>query len=804
MIKLLIIADDFTGALDTGVQFAVSGVQTLVTTNDNYDFSMGRKPEVLVMDAETRHKNPEEAYETVFEIAKQAKTAGILNIYKKTDSALRGNIGSELQAVLDGTGLEELPFLPAFPQMNRITKSGIQYVDGIPVHESVFGKDPFEPVTCSYIPDIIGLQSKIEAVSVMSGKAESRESGRRIAVYDIERESQLYEITSELHRQGRLSVMAGCAGAAAVLPKVLGLNGKKPDFPMLDKHLLVVCGSVNPITKAQLDYAEKHGFNRIRFRPEEKLDLSFWEGAAGKQRIRELVFQAKHCPKLILDTNDPEDSFETMEYSKAHGLGIQEVRYTISTVLGMVVKKIIEEGIRSTMLLTGGDTLLGFMNQMNVQELQPVGELDMGTVLSGFETRGNHYYIISKSGGFGAENLFQKIADTIGQERRANMLKKYMLKMPRVVYSGEGALENIRSVMEHGVKKAAVFTDKGIEAAGLLEMPLRYIRESGVEVQIFDEIPAEPTCDQVQEVVEQFKRSGSDFIIAVGGGSVIDTAKLASVLVTDRYGVRDLLENPALASKCVKTLMIPTTAGTGAEATPNSIVSVPEKELKVGIVNEDMISDYVILDAEMIKKLPRSIAAATGVDALAHAIECFTSKKANPFSDLYALEALDLIMNHIEQACDNPDAMEAKNKMLLAAFYAGVAITASGTTAVHALSYPLGGKYHIPHGISNAIMLKPVMTFNEPYCQNLFARAYERVAKNQTAKTVEEKSAWMLNRMSEIVKNLDIPTSLKDYGVPKEDLEILVESGMNVRRLLVNNIREVTEEDARNLYLEIL
>lgn len=146
----------------------------------------------------------------------------------------------------------------------------------------------------------------------------------------------------------------------------------------------------------------------------------------------------------------------------------------------------------------------------------------------------------------------------------------------------------------------------------------------------------------------------------------------------------------------------------------NAIVGVPERQLKIGIVNAAMIYDYVILDVAMIKNLPRKIAAASGVDAMAHAIECYTSRKANPFSDVYALAAFDKILNNIERACDDPEADRAKEAMLLAAFYGGIAITCSGTTAVHALSYPLGGKYHIAHGISNAILLMPVMRFNEP------------------------------------------------------------------------------------------
>lgn len=384
------------------------------------------------------------------------------------------------------------------------------------------------------------------------------------------------------------------------------------------------------------------------------------------------------------------------------------------------------------------------------------------------------------------------------------MLNSYNLKMPQAVYSGENALEQIKTVIGEA-KRVAVFSDQGIIGAGLLDRPLELIRAAGAETVLFGELPAEPTCDQAQAVIDEFKESGADFIVATGGGSVMDIAKLASILATDQYGVRDLLDNPLLGKKCVRSLMIPTTAGTGAEATPNSIVAVPEKEVKVGIVNPEMIADAVILDAEMIKKLPRKIAAATGVDALAHAIECFTSNKANPFSDTFALEALDMILNNIEKACDEPTALDEKGKMLIAAFYAGIAITASGTTAVHALSYPLGGKYHIPHGVSNAMMLVPVMKFNEPVCRERFAAAYDRAAHDgSNCTTAEDKSAWVISRLDSIVKHLEIPVSLKEYGVPAEDLETLVASGMDVKRLLNNNMREVTAEDARSLYLQIM
>ena len=383
-------------------------------------------------------------------------------------------------------------------------------------------------------------------------------------------------------------------------------------------------------------------------------------------------------------------------------------------------------------------------------------------------------------------------------------LEKYVMNMPRTVYSGVNSLENLKTVVS-GATKVAVFTDRGLLASGLVDLPIAKIKEAGKEVVVFSDLPAEPTYMQAQKLVDEFRVSGADFIVAVGGGSAMDTAKLASLLVTDKYTIKDLLDDPLLAVKTVPTCLVPTTAGTGSEATQNAIVGVPEKELKIGIVNPSMIPDYVILDAEMIRNLPRSIGAATGIDAMAHAIECFTSNKANPFSDTFALEAFDLIINNIERACDDPTAMDAKNKMQIAAFYGGAAIACSGTTAVHALSYPLGGKYHIAHCVSNAILLVPVMEFNEPAIRDRLAIAYDRVVHGEkTCTTVEEKSAWVVRRMGEIVKHLDIPTSLKEFNVSPDDLESLVEAGMQVTRLLVNNMREVTAEDARNIYRQIL
>jgi alcohol dehydrogenase class IV len=246
----------------------------------------------------------------------------------------------------------------------------------------------------------------------------------------------------------------------------------------------------------------------------------------------------------------------------------------------------------------------------------------------------------------------------------------------------------------------------------MLELLTGELEAAHVSFKIFDDLKAEPAYTDVERVVEQVQEADGDFVIAMGGGSVMDAAKLVSLLKGASYTVRDLMDNPAIGRKQLRSAMIPTTCGTGAEATCNAIVAIPEEETKKGIVNDAMIPDYVLLDPRTIARLPKPIVAATGVDALAHVVECYTSKKATMLSDTFALAGAKLIFANIRRAYLDPDDTEAKSAMMLGAYYGGVAITASGTTAVHALSYPLGGKYHIAHGVSNAILFAHVMEYN--------------------------------------------------------------------------------------------
>lgn len=378
-----------------------------------------------------------------------------------------------------------------------------------------------------------------------------------------------------------------------------------------------------------------------------------------------------------------------------------------------------------------------------------------------------------------------------------------MATIHSTIISGAGASTALLPLLS-GKTRILLVTDQNVGALEATQAIHRLLAAEGRKVEVIDTVPAEPSHHDVAQIVSQLGASQPQMIVGIGGGSVLDVAKLLSVLLhTEAPSLTAMLAGE-LPQRRISSLLIPATAGTGSEATPNAIVAVPEKELKIGIVNEEMMADYVILDVRMVAKLPRKIAAATGVDALAHAIECWTSNKANPFSGLFAMHALDLLLNNLLPACNEQD-MQARQNVQLASFLAGVAITASGTTAVHALSYPLGGKYHIAHGISNAILLAPVMRFNEPACRALLAQAYDTcVHGEKTCETQAEKSSYIIAWLEKIVKDLDIPTSLSVFSVPAEDLESLVEAGLSVKRLLNNNMREVTADDAREIYRSIL
>lgn len=402
MTKLLIVADDFTGALDTGVQFATLGIATRVML-----YSKGAlteclaDAEVLVINAETRHLQPEQAYSEVYAIIHEARKAGITNFYKKTDSALRGNVGSELAAALEATGEARLHFIPAFPKMARTTLGGIHYIDGVPVAESVFAQDLINPVIYSDVLALLASQSEIPIYSVAVNKT-LHQNG--IGVYDCSTEEELCAI-AESFSQDVPVLFAGCAGFAAMLPDLLGLTKRNRERPALHLPLIVACGSVNPITLAQIDYAEQQGATRIRLSAEQKLAKNYFRTEQGRSDILSFLQKVEHKRLCIFDTDTPDGNAESCKYANDHNINPNEFRFKITDALGLLISEYSQNYEKPTLLITGGDTLLGFMHQIGCTELIPICELMPGVVLSQVQTASRCQYVISKSGGFGEKTL---------------------------------------------------------------------------------------------------------------------------------------------------------------------------------------------------------------------------------------------------------------------------------------------------------------------------------------------------------------------------------------------------------------
>lgn len=414
MILLLIFADDFTGALDTGVQFAACGISTRVIVGDDIDFS-AYQATVLVVDTETRHLPPEAAASVVARLTKSAMQAGVRFLYKKTDSALRGNIGAELAALLKASRSKQLPFVPAFPRIGRITQNGIHYINRVPVTESPFGSDPFEPVRHSSVTALIAEQTEVPAHSYPAlHKGDTMPDDEGILVFDAATEDDLVQTGRQLFGGGTPQVLAGCAGFGAVLPQLLELP-KRPiaGFPFLDPRLLVVCGSVNPITLAQMDAAEREGFCRFRLTPRQKLDPDYWMSSEGKDCLKQIEAMLASNPCCIIESNDQGGNEPTTRYAAELGIDKETLRIRISTSLGHMVGKLFTSPQVGTLLLTGGDTLLQCMNDAGVRELEPVCELESGVVLARFTYNGCTRHVITKSGGFGQPDLLIQLARRI-------------------------------------------------------------------------------------------------------------------------------------------------------------------------------------------------------------------------------------------------------------------------------------------------------------------------------------------------------------------------------------------------------
>ncbi|MGI6039538.1 MAG: four-carbon acid sugar kinase family protein [Eubacteriales bacterium] len=405
MLNLLVIADDLTGALDTAVQFSAFDVQIRITLIDQLsddDFSEG----ILVVDTETRHMTGEDAYRVVYELVERAVEQGVTYIYKKTDSVLRGNSGAELAAVLNASRLSKLHFIPAFPRTGRITLGGIQYVNGIPISESDFRNDPVDPVTESSIKKILRRQTDLPIILIPSGEnIEKLPDG--ILVYDVQSQQQMEMLAGSFNKQNDF-LFAGCAGMAETMPKILELQVKHTAQETVNKPVIVINGSPNPVSVNQCDHAESVGIPRFRLMPEQKLNGNWISTPEADNLVLQITRSCAQKMISIVDVNDS-DKGATNRFALEMGMSSENVRMHIIELLGRLVKKLLDTDLDCIVFIMGGDSLLGMVRGLEISRLGVLGQISPGVVLSQFYYRGKRRYLLSKSGGFGEPELFSHI-----------------------------------------------------------------------------------------------------------------------------------------------------------------------------------------------------------------------------------------------------------------------------------------------------------------------------------------------------------------------------------------------------------
>ncbi|WP_439106818.1 iron-containing alcohol dehydrogenase [Congregibacter sp.] len=367
--------------------------------------------------------------------------------------------------------------------------------------------------------------------------------------------------------------------------------------------------------------------------------------------------------------------------------------------------------------------------------------------------------------------------------------------------SGSGeALKLAEHCASLGVQNALLVTDPGLVAIGLIAPVQDALCAAGVEVCLFPKVSEDPPEAVVFAAVDAGKAAGVDGVIAVGGGSSMDVAKVAAALLCSDQPLSDMYGVEQLSGGRLPLILVPTTAGTGSEVTPVAIVTTGETT-KAGVSSAVLLPDIAVLDADLTLGLPSHITAMTGVDAMVHAIEAYTSKiKKNPVSDNLARSALALLANNIRTAVHDGRQRDARAAMLLGAMQAGQAFANAPVGAVHALAYPLGGHFHIPHGLSNSLVLPEVMRFNLPMATGLYAELAEIVVGSSVSGSEEARAETLIVAIEELIDDLSMPATLSAAGVGEESLETLAEDAMLQQRLLINNPREVSYDDALGIY----
>ena len=377
-------------------------------------------------------------------------------------------------------------------------------------------------------------------------------------------------------------------------------------------------------------------------------------------------------------------------------------------------------------------------------------------------------------------------------------MKAITLLQPQKIVFGTGCIETFtEDYKKMGLQRLMVLTAPPI--LPLIEEPLASLKAAGVSIEIFQNILAEPTVNDFKAILQVARQFKADSVVGIGGGSVLDVTKLVAAFINSDQQVEDCFGTGFIKAKGLWFACLPTTAGTGSEVSPNAILLDERDHLKKGIVSPYLIADAAYVDPKLTWTVPSKVTADTGMDALTHCIEAYTNKFAHPSVDIYALQGIRLIAANLEKAVKDGKDVEAREALAFGSLYGGLCLGPVNTAAVHALSYPLGGEFHIPHGLSNAILLPSVMKFNMP--ANVKRHAEVAIALGcEPGKNDEETAQRGVDFIYRLAAAVGIPDKLTALGIPQTSVPGMAKAAMQVQRLLKNNPREVTEQDALDIY----
>jgi len=384
------------------------------------------------------------------------------------------------------------------------------------------------------------------------------------------------------------------------------------------------------------------------------------------------------------------------------------------------------------------------------------------------------------------------------------MINRFVLN--EVSYFGPGAREVLpQEIKRLGLNKAFVATDKDLLKFGVADKVLKVLEAANIPYVVFSEIKPNPTVSNVNAGVKAFAESGADFILAIGGGSSIDTSKAIGI-ITNNPEFADVVSLEGVAptkKKSVPIIALPTTAGTAAEVTINYVITDEENEKKMVCVDPNDIPAIAIVDAELMYTLPKSLTASTGLDALTHAIEGLITKGAWEMSDMFEIKAIEMIARYLETAVNEPNNAEARNGMAVAQYIAGMAFSNVGLGVVHGMAHPLGAIFDVPHGVANALLLPTIMEFNAPAALDKYVDIAKAMNVYKDGMTKEEAAAAACDAVRQLSIRVGIPQHLTEIGIKEEDLPKLAKSAF-ADVCTPGNPREVTEEIILDLYKKVL